>query len=215
MKTAILTGFQAFGNYAVNPTEILASHQDGKVLVGHRIRSMVFPPTVLSPSKSLDHGKEIVEKASSLGASVIISLGIASEAKGVRVETECMNWVENDKYCTAFENRKPIFNDRTPHEKRHVPLQAWDFEKLSRGLSAANIPLEMSTNAGRYCCNALMFRVLRALESFPVQPPFVFAHISCTEEAICKIPDFDRADKVLLCQSELQTIVEKFLESYS
>lgn len=214
MKTAILTGFLPFGRYVVNPTDVLARCLSQKTLAGHKIHSMVFPPTVLSPVESPDYGKEIVDTASAISASVIISLGMASEVRGVRIEAVCENWVENGTYCTLFENRKPVFSDCAPHEKRLIPLQPWDIAGLFRKLSVANISLEMSADAGNYCCNALMFRVLRALEQSPRQIPFLFAHVPCTKEAISEIPDFDRTHKMLLCQGELPTIVEKLLESY-
>ncbi len=214
MKTAILTGFHAFGRYAVNPTEILARNLEGKILAGHQIHSLVFSTGVHSSATSSDYGEEIVAKALLVHASVILSLGIASEAKGVRIETKCVNWVENDTYCTVFENRRPVFSDCSPREKKSMPLQAWDLTELSRKFLAVGIPFEISEDAGSYCCNALMVRVLRALEDFSLHLPFLFAHVSCTEAAIAKIPDFDRKNKVILCQEDLPMIVEKLLESY-
>jgi pyroglutamyl-peptidase len=214
MKTAVLTGFQPFGKYVVNPTEILARDWDGKIIADHLIHSLVFPTTVLGLGAAVDYGEAIIAKAVAVNASAIVSLGIALEVKGVRVETECVNWVESDVYCTPLENRKPVFSDRAPHEKKCVPLEAWDWVDLFERLAAVGIPLEISDNAGSYCCNALMLRVLRALEGSSRRLPFLFAHVSCTEQAVSMVPDFDRVHKVLLHQKDLTTIVEKLLESY-
>lgn len=214
MKTAILTGFQPYGSYVINPTEVLARSLEGKVLVGHTIHSLVFPTTVLSPTPVKDYGKEIIEKASLVNASVIICLGMSSEVRGVRVETQCMNWVENDKYCTSFENRKPVFSDIPSRAIRPIPLERWDLTTLASRLSVIGINFETSEDAGKYCCNALIFKVLRALNEKHQRIPFLFAHIPCTEDAIAGILDFDRTQKKLILQSELFAIVEILLRSY-
>lgn len=213
MNIAIVTGFEVFGNYAVNPTEIVARYLDGGVLAGHRIHSMVFPTTVLVPHGTVDYGRKIVEACLALNASVIISLGMASEAKGVRFERRCRNWV-GGKYCTPLENGKPVSSTHPLNEGLLMPLQLWNFAESWERFSMAKIPFEASDDAGTYCCNALMYRTLRAMQELKVEIPFAFVHVPCTEEAIVHIPDFDRKNKVLVRQEDLVTIVKMLLESY-
>ncbi len=214
MKAAILTGFEVFGKYAVNPTEILARSLAGEVVSGHLIRSMVFPTTVLVPHGARDAGTLIVDEAFLVDASVIISLGIDSGARGVRIERTCINWVENAKYCTQYENQKPLSDAHDPKERLPMPLQSWDFAGLSERLALAGIPLETSEDAGSYCCNALMYRTRRSMKECSLEIPFIFVHVPCTEEAVADMPDFDRASKVLFHQEDLATVVESLLESY-
>ena len=113
-----------------------------------------------------------------------------------------------------FENRTPIFSDIPIHDVRCVPLEQWDLKAASFRLSAMGMSFETSQDAGRFCCNALMFRVLRALEEKSQTIPFLFVHIPCTEEAIATISDFDRAQKTLIQQSDLPAVVESLLKSY-
>lgn len=214
VKTAILTGFQPFGAYPANPTKELALSLDGKILVGHRIRSFVFPTLVLSPEGEEDWGRKLVDEALALDASVIISLGLASESQGLRVEKFAANWVENDKYCTAFENRKPVQADRPAHEKLQMPLAHWDLVKLHFELLGTNTPLQMSEDAGGYCCNALMYRTLRVMQDFGVDIPFVFAHVPCTRELVVHMPDFDRMGKAIIQQKDIHRAVWKLLLSH-
>jgi pyroglutamyl-peptidase len=214
MKAAILTGFEVFGKYTVNPTETLARSLGGEVVAGHLIRSMVFPTTVLAPHGEVDVGNSIVDESFLVDASVIISFGIASEARGVRIERTCTNWVENAKYCTPFENKKPLSGVYVPKERLLMPLQSWDLATLSEKLAAAGIPLETSEDAGSYCCNALMYRTLRSMKECSLEIPFIFVHVPCTEEAVANMPGFDRSKKVLFRQETLVTVVESLLGSY-
>jgi pyrrolidone-carboxylate peptidase len=158
---------------------------------------MVFPTTILSRDGQEDYGKKVVEYALAKKASVIISLGLASAAKGVRVERMCSNWVENDWYCTAFENRKPASSERPVKERLAMPLERWSVERLRRKLGVVGILLEISDDAGGYCCNALMYRTLLAMQNLRVSIPFIFAHVPCTAEAVTRIPDFDERKVIL------------------
>lgn len=214
MKTAILTGFSTFGNYTVNPTEILTRHLDGKTLAGHLIHSFVLPTEVICSQGTINHGRQVVEKAVSMKASAIISLGIASEARGVRVETKCINWLENNRYCTEFENRRPVDYSSRIREEKFVQLDKWNLSRLSEELASLGISFEISNNAGTYCCNALMYRTLQHMQEWSIKIPFIFAHVPCTEESIANIVGFDRKSKILVRQEELVVVVEKFLEAY-
>lgn len=213
MRTAIVTGLGVFGDYAVNPTEILARKLAGEVVAGHKIHSMVFPTTIFPSGESVDVGTRIVTEAISADASVIISFGITSVAKGVRVETMCTNWVES-KYCSPHENGRPLSDARTHQEKLRMPLASWDLDGLSIWLGRADIPFELSEDAGMYCCNALMYRVLLSLSDRMVRIPFIFVHLPCTEESVVTLPDFDRANKVLFRQGTFEAVLEILLGAY-
>lgn len=215
MKTAILTGFQTFGEYVVNPTEILARSLDGKILSGHKIHPFVFPKLILPLTPSEDYGRIIVESALKNKISVIISLGLSSAIKGFRLERSCTNWVESDKYCSELENRMPIVEFHQKRKMKFVPLNRWDLPLMFEGFRKTGIPFEseISFDAGTYCCNALMYRVLDAMEISGLEIPFLFAHVPCTEESILGVADFDR-QKTLIKQEQLKKGVEVILQSY-
>jgi len=214
MKTAILTGFAPFGKYVVNPTAILARDLQEKVIAGHLIHSIVLRTSVLLPNQAFGYEREVGERLTSYAPDVIISLGIASDVKGIRIESRCFNWLENDTYCTPFENRRPLFNDLRPQQEMSARLEEWDLAALDAQLSKVGIPFEISDDPGRYCCNALMCWFLRMLADSSQQIPYLFAHLPCTEESIAGIDDFDRIKKTLLRQDQFPTIVEKLLSTY-
>ena len=155
MRKAIITGFERFGNYSMNPTEKLVKNIAGTSIANHRITGIVFPTGPLIGKRAVNYGKQIIQLAKRLDASVIISLGIASQVKGVRIEGRAVNWVENDKYCSLEENRQPLVQYELPMVERFVHFGRWDFPNMFRKFSKANIPFEreISQNSGAYCCN--------------------------------------------------------------
>lgn len=214
MKTALLTGFEAFGSYTANATEVLVRSLDRTTVQNHAIRSLVFPATIFPPN-SEDYGRQTVTSARELGASAIISLGMASEVKGIRIESRATNWVENSKYCQPGENRRRIDDSLPARMVLMIDLGKWDFSRLFEQLARRVIPFEpqISEDANNYCCNALMFRTLRALKQFRYSIPYIYLHVSCTRASIQSIPDFDER-KTIISEQQLKDMVSIVLDSY-
>lgn len=213
MKKAVITGFECFGNYNMNPTERLMREIGGKIISSHRIQALVFPVGPLVGEKAVDYGRRIILSAGRVEASVIIALGIASQVKGVRIEGRCSNWVENDKYCDQFENRKTFIQYDLPKMERFTPFGRWNMPKMFEEFSKAKIPFEreISRDPGTFCCNALMYRMLRRMSETPFSIPFIMAHVPCTKDAVKNISNFNG---VLITQKQLKKVVEILLKSY-
>lgn len=212
MKTAIITGFRPFGAYKINPTEKAVKGLDNKFIQGHHIKSLVFNTQIFS----LDAGYQAVNIAKKFRAKAIISLGISSAVRGIRIEKVCTNWVEHENYCTASENKKPLDACYPDKEALTVNLRQWNLEKIHDELQKNFIPFEkeISINAGNFCCNALMYRILSWRENLNYKIPFIFCHVPCTEESVAGITDFDRKGKILITDGQLTKTIEILLDSY-
>ena len=216
MKSAIITGFESFGNYVTNPSKWLALSAGSKMISDHLIHSMTFPSTV-SVGEGLDNpGELIIRRAKEIGASAIVSFGIASDAKGFRIERTGTNWVYNEKYCTDQENNRPLETTRIDKEQILNSLSCWDLEKMSSLFKDNNIPLEqeISDNPGFYSCNGLIYRTLLSMRENNLNIPYLFVHFPCTEESIEMIPDFDRKNKMLIKKELTLKALELILKSY-
>ncbi|MFZ2150327.1 MAG: hypothetical protein WAV15_04170 [Minisyncoccia bacterium] len=216
MKKALITGSETFGKYLTNPTKWLALSADGKVIADHEIYSLIFPAIVLFPEGEQNPGEVIVKKAQEIGADVIISFGMASEAKGFRLERYGINWINNEKYLTSFENNKPLDPSRPEKEKLQTNLSAWNTENMQKLFAEANIPFEskISEDAGEYACNSWVYRTLLAAKKEQLTIPYLFVHCSCTEEAIELMPEFDRANKLFIKKEDILKALEIILQSY-
>ena len=183
MKKILITGFEKFGDYTENITEIAATTI--KIISGYYVSDMVFP-TLIFPTDGEDYGEKIIARAKEVGANVIISLGIASAAQGIRIETQAINWVENEKYCLRSEQRRVINETLILKKELKVNLDKWllgnsrDISALEEimHLGKEDCKVELSSDAGTFCCNALMFRTLLALQKNNLDIPYLFLHVS-------------------------------------
>ncbi len=214
IQRAILTGFFQFGKYSVNPTEVLLNGLKDQVMSGHLIYCQIFP-TKIFEIPLFFAGETIALLVNDFKAKVIISFGLASEARGLRIESCAVNWVENDKYCTPQENRRPVDRLSDKKEVLKIDLAKWDIAKMFAGFRKYGIPFEptVSTDAGGFCCNALIYRVLQRLRLNRISIPYIFIHLPCTPASILSISDFDK-NKVLITEEQLAKAVEIILTCY-
>lgn len=215
MKKALITGSETFGSYMTNPTKWLALSSNGKTIAGHEVRSLVFPTPMRLPEGVENPGETIVREAKAMEADVILSFGLASEANGFRIERSATNWMHNEKYALPYENNLPIDPSRPEKEAAHIDLSRWDMEDMQARFAAASIPLnpDISDDPGQYTCNSWIYRTLRAMERESLSVPYLFVHVSCTEDAIELMPQFDR-NKVLITREDMAGALEILLQSY-
>lgn len=216
MKTALVTGSESFGKYMINPAKWIALYADGKIIAGHKIFSLVFPTSTLLPTGVEDTGTTIVKKAIEINASVILSFGLASEAKGFRMERSGYNWIENIKYCQPYENYHPLDADNPPKEQVQTDLTQWDLDLIKKLFNEKKLPLDprISDDPGRFSCNSWIYRTVVAMKKLNYSIPYLFVHSACTEETIEFIPDFPRDKKTIIAKEDLAKALEIFLLSY-
>lgn len=202
MKNIIITGFMPFGPYQANTTEQFL--KEYRVLGGYNVHAIVFSPEIFLTAAA--GGKQIVALAEHVRAEAIIQLGMASSVKGLRIESLAVNWSAG-KYCVGIEQKQKLDLNQAPWDAREVDLSLWNLDRLFRGLDALHIEheKEISTDAGTYCCNALMYRTLLALGA-NYKIPYLSLHVPCTAAAIAGIPDF-AADKSLTTMGTLHQIM--------
>jgi len=149
----LITGFGSFPGVAVNPTEALARALDGVRFDDHEIRAAVIPV-------SYDRGPaEAIQLARNFGAELVIGFGVAASRSGVCVERRAVFVDEgnpdNDGECRAM----------TPGPEE--VLSTLDVGGLAAALGAS-----ISEDAGRYVCNAWLYKVTDALDI-----PVGFVHV--------------------------------------
>jgi pyrrolidone-carboxylate peptidase len=186
------------------------------VINGHKIHSLIFPSIVSLPKDVENHGETIVKKAIEIKADVIISFGMASAAQGFKIEEIASNWVESNKYCSSYENKKPINPLREAHEKVYIDLNLWNLAKIKKDFKKKKIPfdLDMSESDVQYSCNNWMYRTICALKNHKLKIPYLFVHVPCTKRAIEFIPDFPFNKKILIKENDMIKALEIFLGSY-
>lgn len=213
-KNILVTGFEKYGDYKINPTEkFLKNHS---VLGNYYLHSLIFPPNIFSAGAE-NFGREIVDLAIKLKAVAIISLGMSSEVKGLRIESTAINWCDN-KYCLQSESDRKLDMSCQPWQEKEINLRYWNIDLMFEKFRYLNIKFEekISNFPGYYCSNALMYRTLKVLRSndfYSYRIPYLFLHIPCTAEAVEGVKDFDKT-KDLITMEILRQILLVVSESY-
>lgn len=207
MKKLLLTGFVTFGNYARNPTEIICDFLDSKKLGGYEIYTIIFGTDIHGNAQQF--GKLVIEEVKRLNIDMILSLGLSSEVKGFRFEKRCINWAENEKYCTATEHKTKLNKNHQKNKRYKTDITEEKFQLVKAILQKKYIPCEeeISQNANNYCSNALMYRILEARENKKI--PYYFLHIPCTKDSLKE----DSQDIVTMTYTQLTNGLEVILKN--
>lgn len=210
MERILITGFRPFGDYAENTSGLAA--RNIRIAGPYSIERVVVPVYIFGKEAN-GFGKHIVKLAREIDAKAIISLGMASDIRGVRIESTAVNWVENDKYCLKSEQRKVIDKKLSAGYPLTIDFESWDITKIMSELKASGLAYEseISDDAGTYCCNALMFRILKAMQDMWCTIPYLFLRLPCTAEAVKDIPDFSK-DKHLTSLPEIAKTLTIFMD---
>jgi pyroglutamyl-peptidase len=178
----IITGFEPFGGYKYNPTQVSTEYFNKiEIVSGIKVIGRVLPCTYFGAfqilSKVMNQEKP----------DAVISTGLSSSVKGVRIETTFHNLM-NGKYPDAdglSPNGLPIWD--SPHAKDFLLATANNIY-LANILKQNEIPVEISIDADTFICNSLGYQTTKKIlsNSFPLIKN-MFIHIPWTDDYKDKI----------------------------
>ncbi len=160
----LVTGFGPFLDVEDNPSGRLAREIDGRGAAGFDFRGLVLPVSYeRGPNMAIDEARRI-------GARFVVGFGVSRRARGALVETLAFagrtpGQPDVDGVCDGVNGEEAIVNASA------------DTELLARCLGA-----ELSEDAGRYVCNAWLYRVTRALDV-----PVGFVHLPLAGESMMSV----------------------------
>ncbi|MFA6503154.1 MAG: hypothetical protein WCT45_02775 [Candidatus Paceibacterota bacterium] len=208
MKKILLSGFVPFGAYPVNSSQQVVWQLAQRRIHGVKIVPTIFDATI--PGKN--RGEVLVERAQALGASSIISLGMASEKKGLCIERWATNAVDNKKYCPPLLQGTQI-DPRQPYGLRiALDLAPWNIRGFEQACTAESIVVEYSDDAGGFCCNHLAYQTGTALIEREETISYLFIHLPCSPAAIPNEKEFVAAGKVSMSVEKMVRGIELLLQ---
>ena len=168
MSVVLVTGFEPFDGASVNPSAEVAKRLDGRRLGGAEVRAAVLP---------VHHVGAAAAVVALLGAhdpAAVVHLGLAGERAQIALERIAVNlmdysipdnagWQACDEPCVAG---GPAAYWST------LPLRA-----MLEALRGAGAPAYLSSTAGTYLCNFVMYTTLHALAGRPEPRPAGFIHL--------------------------------------
>ena len=150
-STVLLTGFEPFGNHAVNPSAVLVDEFDGTSIGEVRIVGRVLPVAAATAGDALEQAIADVDP------SLVLCLGLASGRSRVAIERVAINVLDfpmpdNEGVQTVDE---PVIAGGPAAYFSTLPLKA-TVEAWRR----SGVPGYVSNTAGTYLCNAVMYCAL-------------------------------------------------------
>ncbi|TWT04931.1 pyroglutamyl-peptidase I [Planomicrobium sp. CPCC 101079] len=190
MKKLLLTGFEPFLDFTVNPTMKIVEELDGMEIGGYTIIGKIMPVDFGSSGAKL---LSFIEK---IKPDAVISLGLAAGRYKMTPERIAINFkdgpVDNEGYKPVDE---PIKEEGEPGYLSTLPIR-----KMVERLIENNLPAEISNTAGAYLCNNVMYEGLHYAKTRNPGMPSGFLHIPASHELAIqhgRIPSWSHDDLVL------------------
>ena len=161
-KVVLVTGFKPFGNYDVNPSELIAENLNGTTIDGVKIVGISLEVEWdISYNKTL----EVIER---YDPCAVVSIGLAPKSSIIRLEKLAVNlrWDECFPFVRLIQKSSPFLlaTDVNLHE-------------ISVDMKKENISSRVSYFAGLYLCNYLFYRLLDYKEKNNPELKVMFIHV--------------------------------------
>ena len=153
MKTVLITGFEPFGGYSINPSQLLLEECAGFPNKHVHIRPLLLPVDWKTVRQTLPR------TVRSMKPDIVLSMGQADGRTMVSLERVAIN----------------VLHFRIPDNKGHKPLNQpiiksgptayfakMPLDRLHDTLQNHDIPAQISNTAGTYLCNQTMYLGLHA-----------------------------------------------------
>lgn len=179
----MVTGFEPFGEYAVNPTERLVQSVSKAFFEGITVETAVLPVVF---DVCVERLLQTVEK---VRPDIVICCGLAAGRTGVTVERIGINMKDVGDGTARKDN-----NGSAPHAEKIIRdgpdglFATIPAENIVRRMKDAGIPAAISNTAGTYICNNTLYGLLYAIQQrkWPIRGGFI--HFPATPEMAADRP---------------------------
>lgn len=170
MKNILLTGFEPFGDWNSNSSQLCVTELSKLEIDDCDLTTKIYP---------VDFRKTQLKLSEDIETQVdyAIHLGQIDTSNKINLESIGLNVGKNDQ-----NNEKEIINliDGGPLAlQSSAPLERWKNKIFNQ-----NIPVEVSFHAGTYLCNALLYWSLYYCKKYRVKTKSTFVHIPITPPQI-------------------------------
>ncbi len=168
----LFTGFEAFADWSVNPTQIAAEAIDGLKIGNNSEFNVVSDIIPLRYYEILPHLTRLVER---YDPKMIILSGQAGGDK-IRLERQAVNLVEHRlPYNCGTMRSGQLFPSAAESYRSRLPLGL-----IYSGLIEDEIPVEYSDSAGAFGCNQIFYLARHQFNSIPAG----FIHVPLLKEQV-------------------------------
>jgi|SRR5690625_2505169 len=187
MNKLLLTGFEPFLDYPINPTMEVVKSFSGKVIHDYEVHGEIL---TVDFAKS---GKQLLEIAEEVKPDAVISLGLAGGRHKITPERIAINCNDGPADNTGWKpSGEKIFADGKDGIFTTLPI-----DKMVKRMNESGLPAEISNTAGTYLCNNVMYHGLYHIRKNRLTIPAGFIHIPASHELAItqkKVPSWSQED---------------------
>jgi pyroglutamyl-peptidase len=187
MKTILLTGFEPFLDFTINPTMRIVEDLNGMEIGGYKVHGEILTVNFR------ESGKQLIEHLEKIQPDAVISLGLAGGRYKITPERIAINVNDGDR--DNFGNI-PV-DEVIQSEGEDGYLSTLPVRSMINRLQEQGLPAEISNTAGTYLCNHVMYQGLHYAKKQGKKTPSGFIHIPASHELAIqhgKIPSWSHED---------------------
>lgn len=188
MKRLLLTGFEAFLDHSINPTEMIIEKLNGQQINEYQIIGEVLP---VEFSKSGTMFTALLKKHQ---PDAVISLGLAAGRDRITPERIAINCNDGPVDNLGYKpNGEKIFDNAPDGYFSKLPINS-----IVESLKKNGLPAKISNTAGAYLCNNVMYHGLHYFAEQEQDVPSGFIHIPASHQLAVNsnIPSWSDSDLV-------------------
>ncbi|BAS26882.1 pyroglutamyl-peptidase I [Limnochorda pilosa] len=170
--TVLVTGFEPFLTFPVNPSGQIAAALDGEALGTGRVVGRVLPV-------AYERAGEMVEALlDELRPDAVVALGLAAGRERICFERVAINCMDGEVDNQGVRHQDELIDPQGPAAYfTTLPIRA-----MEEQLRAEAIPAAISNTAGTYLCNYVMYRLLHHLSRTGRRIPAGFVHLPASHD---------------------------------
>ena len=204
MEKILLTGFEPFGKYNENPTVDLIDEFDGMGYKGHAIVGGILPVEFGNAAFRL------YTMIQEMDPVLVLSLGLAASRKDLNVEIRGVNIMTAKNADGAGFTPQGQKIDEDGPEYQLIERTGFRVSDVVSRMQADGIRAIISSDAGMYVCNDLIYRTVAALMKSNAPTKFGFVHMPWTDH----YGDIeDLGEKPSLPQSEISDGIDLIIKT--
>lgn len=172
MKTLLLTGFEPFLDFTINPTMKIVEELHGQEIGSYKINGKIL---------SVDFkraGEQLLEYIETIQPDAVISLGLAGGRFKLTPERIAIN--VNDGTPDNFGNN-PV-DELIQQTGPDGYMTTLPIRSMVERLIEVGLPAEISNTAGTYLCNHVMYQALHYAKIQNKKMPSGFIHMPASHE---------------------------------
>jgi len=166
VAVVLVTGFEPFGKYDVNPSQLIAEALNGEYIDDIEIVGIVLP---VDFDESVDI---IVHAVEDYNPILVMSTGLAPGAVSIELEKIGVNLK-----IPLLNESSWLFPRRINPDGQFFRISPIDTRKATKELKEAGIPANQSFSAGIYVCNAVLYGTLGYIKDHKLSTIAGFIHV--------------------------------------